>query len=56
MTFGRGVDLDDLLVDLEIQGHVSKIKVIGSKNVTFGTRKKSYLKKYSAYGHHNDRP
>ncbi len=36
MKFGRGIDLDDLMVYLEGQGHRSKAKVSRSKNVIFG--------------------
>ncbi len=48
MKLGVEIDLDDLSSDLEGQGHGSKVKVNRSRNVIFGTRKKSYLKKYSA--------
>ena len=48
MKLGVEIDLDDLSSDFEGQGHGSKVKVNRSRNVIFGTRKKSYLKKYSA--------
>ncbi len=46
MKLGIEIDLDDLSIALEGQGHGSKVN--RSKNVTFCTRKKSDLKKYSA--------
>ena len=33
MKFGTGVDLDDVWVDLENQGHRSKVKVMRSNTV-----------------------
>ncbi len=36
MKFGQGMDVDDSKVDLEGQGHRSKVKVTRSKNVITG--------------------
>ena len=35
MKFGTGIDLDDILVRFEGQGHRSKVKVIHLKNAIF---------------------
>ncbi len=43
MKFGQLMDMEDPEVDHEGRRHMSKVKVIRSKSVTFQTRKKSYL-------------
>ena len=42
MKFGQNIDMDDLKVDPEIQGHRTKLKVTRSENVILGVILQAY--------------
>ena len=45
------MEIDDLKVNHEGQGHGSKVKVTSLKNMIFSLEKKSYLQNHLTYGH-----